>query len=72
MAQLDINNRGKIIIKKLHADEETPRKRLKRLTSLLKMAVDRMGGICAGREFHNWAVVCRACMTDKVYITVLY
>ena len=35
------------------ADELAPRKRL---TSLLKLALDLMDGICAGREFHNWAV----------------
>ena len=35
------------------ADEVAPRKRL---TSLLKLALDLMAGIWAGREFHNWAV----------------
>ena len=35
------------------ADEVAPRKRL---TSLLKLALDLMAGIWAGSEFHNWAV----------------
>ena len=34
-------------------DEAAPRKRL---TSLLKLTLDLMNGVCAGREFHNWAV----------------
>ena len=42
--------------KKYHleaVDEVAPRKRL---ASLLKLALDLMAGIWAGREFHNWAV----------------
>ena len=35
------------------ADAKAPRKKL---TSLLKLALDLMAGIWAGREFHNWAV----------------
>ena len=35
------------------ADEVAPRKRL---TSLLKLALDLMASIWARREFHNWAV----------------
>ena len=52
LQKLGINSRDK----KNHleaADEEALRKRL---TSLLKLALDLMDGICAGREFHNWAV----------------